>query len=121
MDLSKAFDVIRYPLLLSKLKTYGMDDASCALLRNYLSLADLRESRLGTPAPPRKASDVGTRKGVLGPMLFNIFISDLFFDVKRAKMNAYADDHQVYYFHVDPAVLDVCVSHDVRVANQWYY
>ena len=36
MDLSKAFDVIQYPLLHSKLKAYGMNDASCALLRNYL-------------------------------------------------------------------------------------
>ena len=26
MDLSKAFDVIQYPLLLSKLRAYGMDD-----------------------------------------------------------------------------------------------
>ena len=30
MDLSKAF--------LSKLRTYGMDDASCALFRNSLSV-----------------------------------------------------------------------------------
>ena len=36
-------------------------------------------------------------------------------------MNAYADDHQVYYSHVDPAALDACVSHDVGVANQWYH
>ena len=37
MDLSKAFDVIQYPFLLSKLRAYGMDDKSCALIRNYLS------------------------------------------------------------------------------------
>ena len=36
MDPSKAFDVIQYPLLLSKLRAYGMDDKSCALIRNYL-------------------------------------------------------------------------------------
>ena len=36
MDLSKAFDVIQYPLLQSKLRAYGMDDKSCALIRNYL-------------------------------------------------------------------------------------
>ena len=29
--------VIQYPLLLSKLKAYGMDDKSCALIRNNLS------------------------------------------------------------------------------------
>ena len=33
-DLSKACDVIQYPLLLSKLRAYGMDGKSCALIRN---------------------------------------------------------------------------------------
>ena len=37
MDFSKAFDVIRYPLLPWKLGAYGMDDKSCVLIRNYLS------------------------------------------------------------------------------------
>ena len=50
---------------------------------------------------------------MLGPMLFNIFINDLFFLVKKAKLNAYADDHHVYYSHVDPAALKACVSQDV--------
>ena len=37
MDLSKAFDVIQHPLLLAKLKAYGLDEDSCTLLRDYLS------------------------------------------------------------------------------------
>lgn len=59
---------------------------------------------------------------VLDLMLFNIFINNLFFHVKRAKLNAYADDQQVYYSHVDPSALEPCISdacHDVGVANQW--
>ena len=36
-DLSKAFDVIQYPLLLSRLRAYGVDDKRCALIRNYTS------------------------------------------------------------------------------------
>ena len=50
---------------------------------------------------------------MLGPMLFNIFINDLFFLVKKSKLNVYADDHEVFYSHVDPAALEACVSHDV--------
>ena len=54
-----------------------------------------------------------------GPMLFSIFINDLFFHVKKAKLNADADGHQVYHSHVDPAALEACVSHNEGVANQW--
>ena len=54
-------------------------------------------------------------------ILLHYFIIFGFFHVKKAKLNAYADDHQVYYSHVDPAALDACVSHDVGVANQWYH
>ena len=43
---------------------------------------------------------------MLGPILFIIFINDLFFHVKRAKLNAYVDDHQVCYSHVNPAALE---------------
>jgi len=37
MDLSKASDVVQHPLLLAKLKAYGFNKDSCALLRDYLS------------------------------------------------------------------------------------
>jgi len=43
MDLSKAFDVIQHPLLLAKLKTYGLDEDGCALLRDYLSNRQQRD------------------------------------------------------------------------------
>ena len=54
-------------------------------------------------------------------MLFNIFINDLFFQVKKATLNAYADDRQVYYSNIDPAALEACATHDVGKANQWYH
>ena len=69
----------------------------------------------------------GTRRGVpqgsvLGPMFSNIFINELFQHVKYAKLNAYADDHQIYSSSLDPLALEDCISKEVlvNVANQWY-
>ena len=45
---------------------------------------------------------------VLGPMLFNIFINDLFYQVKQTKLRAYADHQQLYDSDVDPVALDGC-------------
>ena len=41
MDLSKAFDVIQYPLLLSKLRAYGMECHFNGATRTTLSLTIL--------------------------------------------------------------------------------
>ena len=40
--------------------------------------------------------------------------------VKRANLNAYADDHQIYYSDTDPVALEECLCKEVEVANQWY-
>ena len=53
-------------------------------------------------------------------MFFNIFINDLFCHIKCAKLNAYADDHQIYSSNLDPQALEDCICQEVNVANQWY-
>ena len=53
-------------------------------------------------------------------MFFNIFINDLFYSVTQGKLNAYADDHQLYPSDVDSVALENCICREVRVANEWY-
>lgn len=57
---------------------------------------------------------------VLGPMLFNVFINDLFFHIKPVRLNAYADDEQLYDSDIDPAELDKHIVNELNTANVWY-
>ena len=90
------------------------------LFRHYLSNRQQRV-KIGDTFSSWEGVKRGVPQGsVLGPILFNIFINDLFYHVKRANLNAYADDHQIYYSDTDPVALEECLCKEVEVANQWY-
>ena len=114
------FDVIQQPLLFAKLKAYGVDVESCALLKDYLSDRSQRV-KVGSAFSSWERVKQGIPRGsVLGPTLFNIFINDLFTHVTQTKLNASADDHQIHHSSVDLLVLDTYICNDVEKANQWY-
>ena len=45
---------------------------------------------------------------------------EMFSPVTQTKLNAYADDHQIYHHDVHPLVIDRYICDDVDKANQWY-
>ena len=57
---------------------------------------------------------------VLVPIFFTISISDLFYDIKRTKLNAYADYYQMYYSERVPVALEEFLGKGVETANQWF-
>ena len=57
---------------------------------------------------------------VLGPLLFYIFINDLFYFIKEAKLSNYADDNQLYFADTDPAVVEHVLNKELVVVCEWF-
>ena len=101
IDLSKAFNGIPHDMLFAKLSAYGLNRSSCLLLENYLS-DRFQRVRLGDQFSNWRSL---TRGSVLDPLLFNIHINDLFFISLSSKVNAYADDTQLFSIGNDSSLI----------------
>ena len=87
MDLSKAFDCLPHNLLLLKLENYGVSENSLKLLQSYLT-GRKQCVKIGSVC----SSFLDIYKGVphrsiLGPVMFNIFINDIFDFVKKGDLH----------------------------------
>ena len=95
-DLSKAFDCLHRDLLIAKLHAYGLDLPSLELLHSYLTK---RIQRVKIDNTYRSWSEIlfGVSQGsILGPLLFNIFLYDLFVFVPEIGIATYADDNTLH-------------------------
>ena len=92
-DLSKAFDCLLHDLLIAKLHAYGFNYLSLKLIYSYLKNR-LQRVKINSMYSSWSEILTGVPQGsILGPLLFNIYLIDLFFFTKGSDIVNYADDN----------------------------
>ena len=95
-DLSKAFDCLPHDLIVAKLHAYGFSIDSLKLINSYLTE---RKQRVKINDQFSSWLDivVSVPQGcILGPLLFNIFLCDMFLFCNDIDFASHADDNTPY-------------------------
>ena len=58
---------------------------------------------------------------ILGPLLFNVFINDIFYFVKQAVIYNYADDNTLSFIHNNLAVLKKVLDEESCILIDWFF
>ena len=95
-DLSKAFDCLSHELLIAKLEAYGFGNSALKFFYDYMENRKQRTKVNGSYSSWRDLKKGVQQGSILGPLLFNIFINDIFYFVDKSKLANFADDTTVY-------------------------
>ena len=98
-DLSKAFDCLSHELIIAKLNAYTFNLATLKLLPVVESCLSKRRRKTKINQSYSSWEEIlsgVTQRSILGPILFNTFLSDLFLVVKDVNIACYANDKTIY-------------------------
>ena len=120
MDLSKAFDTIHHDLMITKLEAYGLSQDALQYMRSYLTN---RQQRVRVNSSFSTWENIIARVpqgSILGPLLFNIFINDLFLFVSNSYLSNDADDNTLYAFGYNLEGIKNTLCFDFDLVSKWF-
>jgi hypothetical protein len=119
-DFKKAFDKVLHPLLLTKIRAYGIAGSIYNWFQSYLLNRKLMVKISGFKSFSFCAPSGVPQGSHLGPLLFLLFVNDIGSYMHQVKYLLYADDLKIYYQvneRRDTSVLTVSLNNLVKWCN----
>ena len=120
MDLSKAFDCIPHDLLVAKLHAYGLSNDAVTFIYSYLKRRKQGVKINGTESIFQILLSGVPQGSILGPILFNIFINDLFLFINEVELANFADDNTIYTTKKNVEEIIKVLEKESKSAIDWF-
>ena len=119
MDLPKVFDCIPHDLIIAKLNAYGLDENALVLVYSYLKKRKQSVRINNVYSSFQEIVSGVPQVSVLGPILLNFYINDLFPFIKQATMYDYADENtRAFFSKYLPDLVNV-LENEADIALSW--
>ena len=121
MDLSKAFDTLNHDLLIAKLGAYGFETEALRYMKSYLTNRKQRVRVNKTFSEWERITTGVPHGSILGPLLLNIFLNDLFLFISNSSLSNYADDNTLHSFEDNLNKIKDNLRNSFDTVHQWFY
>lgn len=120
VDLAKAFDTVDHNKLIDSLEELGFRDVSLKLMKSYLHDRKQCVSVNGVVSETRTVQFGVPQGTVLGPLLFNLYVNNLFLQNSKGQIISFADDTAIFYEDDSWKSLLKTVSNDFKNLKNWF-